>query len=167
MDHKRLGIIILGISVILAVIIIFLMNNLTVEAEERGCYNNQGCFKIESALSVTHFIFGFIGFVFALGFYLLIFSKGEKAFVAAIEQSKNKELEGEKFNLISQGLDEYEKKVLKAVKDQDGITQNTLRLRVDMSKAKLSYVLKDLEKREFITKEKRGKTHAVFLKKNI
>ena len=53
------------------------------------------------------------------------------------------------------------------MRDQEGITQNTLRLRVDMSKAKLSYVLRDLEKRDLITKVKKGKTHAVFLKKNM
>mgnify|MGYP000359670413 CR=1 FL=1 len=62
MDNKKLGIVILVISVILSVIIIFLMNNLTTEAQEMGCFENEGCMRIESTLSVTHFIFGFIGF---------------------------------------------------------------------------------------------------------
>jgi DNA-binding transcriptional ArsR family regulator len=167
MDNKKLGIIILGISIVLAIIIIFLMNNLTTEAQEMGCFENEGCMRIESTLSVTHFIFGFIGFVFALGFYLIFFSKGEKAIVDAIKETKDQTLATEKFDLISQGLDEYEKKTLKAVKDQEGITQNTLRLRTNMSKAKLSYVLKDLEKKELVIKEKKGKTYSIFLKKNI
>ncbi|NQV92013.1 winged helix-turn-helix transcriptional regulator [Candidatus Woesearchaeota archaeon] len=167
MDNKKLGIIFLVISIVLIIILVQLMSGLNTKAKELGCFENSGCIKIESSFSITHFAFGFIGFILALGFYLIFFSKDEKAFVEAIEKSKNKELEGDKFELISKGLDEYEKMVLKAVKDQDGITQNTLRLRTNMSKAKLSYVLRDLEKKEFIIKDKKGKTNAIFLKKNI
>jgi len=167
MDNKKLGIIFLIISVILAIILIQLIGGLNTQVKELGCFDNKGCINVESALSVTHFAFGFIGFILALGFYLIFFARGEKAFVQAIEETKNKELEGEKFELITKGLDDYEKNALKAVKDQDGITQNTLRLRTNMSKAKLSYVLRDLEKREFITKVKKGKTYAIFLRKNI
>ena len=65
------------------------------------------------------------------------------------------------------GLDSFEKKAMKAVKEQDGITQNTLRIRTDMSKAKLSYVLQDLEERGLIKRVKKGKTLAVFLKENL
>ena len=61
-------------------------------------------------------------------------------------------------------LDSYEKKVMKAVKEHDGITQNILRLRTDMSKAKLSYVLQELEKRSLIKRIKKGKTLQVFLR---
>ena len=53
---------------------------------------------------------------------------------------------------------------MKAIKEQDGITQNTLRLRVDMSKAKLSYVLQELEKRNLIKRIQKGKTLAIYLK---
>ena len=56
-------------------------------------------------------------------------------------------IEKQKFEIILKALDSFEQKVMKAIKEQDGITQNTLRLRVDMSKAKLSYVLQELEKR--------------------
>ena len=69
--------------------------------------------------------------------------------------------------MILKGLDNYEKKVMNAVKEQEGITQNTLRIRTDMSKAKLSYVLQDLEKRGLIKRIKKGKTLAVFFKENF
>jgi len=167
MDNKKLGIIFLVISVVLLIILIQLMGGLNKKAQELGCFDNSGCIKVESVLSITHFAFGLIGFILALGFYLLFFSKGEKAFVQAIEESKSKELEGEKFELITKGLDDYEKRALNTIKDQEGITQNTLRLRTNMSKAKLSYVLRDLEKRGFITKERKGKTYAIFLKRNV
>ena len=167
MDNKKLGVVLLVMSIILAGILIQLMGGLNAKAQELGCFDNEGCIKVESALSITHFAFGFIGFVLALGFYLLLFTSGEKAFVQAIEDTKNKQLETDKFELITKGLDDFEKKAILAVKDQEGITQNTLRLRTNMSKAKLSYVLKDLEKRDLIVKEKKGKTNQIFLKKNI
>ena len=72
--------------------------------------------------------------------------------------------EDERFEIILKALDDYEKKVLKAVREQDGITQNTLRLRTDMSKAKLSYVLQELEKRNLIKRSPKGKTLEVFLR---
>ena len=53
---------------------------------------------------------------------------------------------------------------LKKTKEQEGITQNTLRFKVDMSKAKLSYVLQDLEKRGLIKRVKKGKTFEVYTK---
>ena len=94
--------------------------------------------------------------MFGLGFFILLFDKDDK-----LAKRIN---EDERFEIILKALDDYEKKVLKAVREQDGITQNTLRLRTDMSKAKLSYVLQELEKRNLIKRSPKGKTLEVFLR---
>ena len=65
------------------------------------------------------------------------------------------------------GLDEDEKKVLTAVKEQDGISQSTLKYRTDLSKTKLSVILSQLEKKGLIAKVKKGKTNDIFLKKAL
>ncbi len=165
MLSKKLGIIIIIISVLIGVIIFNVISRLSIVATELGCYpNTPECVKVENFLSFSHISIGIIAFLFALGVYLIFFSKGEEAILNRLEENKNKELGEEKFNIILKALDEYEKKVLKAVKEQDGITQNTLRLRTDMSKAKLSYVLQELEKRNLIKRVKKGKTLAVYLR---
>jgi uncharacterized membrane protein len=61
-------------------------------------------------------------------------------------------------------LDPFEQKVIEAIREQNGITQNTLRLRTNMSKSKLSIVLKELERRELIKRVGKGKTLSVFLR---
>jgi len=100
----------------------------------------------------------------ALGVYLIFFEKSQKEIVRTLENQKKIQTEEEKFSILLKGLDAEEKKVIKAVKDQDGITQQTLRLRTDLHKSKLSIVLDGLEKKGLIKKAPKGKTNQIFLK---
>ena len=167
MDHKKLGGVLLALAIILLVIFLFIIRSLNQEIEALGCYPNTGCQKIETRLSITHFAFGAFGFLFALGFYLLFFSKGEEAIVRRLEQDTQRKLGEEKLSILLKGLDEFEKKAFLAVRKQDGITQNPLRLRVDMSKAKLSQVLSGLEKKNLIKREPQGKSLAIYVKERM
>jgi uncharacterized membrane protein len=164
MNNKKVGLVLLVIGILVAIIITQLVFKLNSNAEEAGCFGDEACGVIEYQLDIAHFAFGLIGFILALGFYLLFFSKGEQEILNRLEENKAKRSNEEEFNLILKGLGSYEKKVLGAIREQNGITQNTLRIRTDMSKAKLSYVLKDLEEKNLVKREKKGKTLAVFLK---
>jgi uncharacterized membrane protein len=122
------------------------------------------------------FIIGTVAIVFTigLGIYLILFSKTSKSFettqkdiLKKIDTTKKVELKEDKFKILLTGLDDDEKKVIKAVKDQDGISQSTLKYRTDLSKTKLSMVLSQLEKKGLIAKVKKGKINNVFLKKAL
>ena len=164
MENKKLGAMFIIISLVFVTFLFYFNSNLSSESDTLGCNVNEGCVGVENSISITHIGFGFFGFMLALGFYILFFSKSEERILKRLEEHKNERTEEEKFNLILKALGSYEKKVLKAVKEQDGITQNTLRLRTNMSKAKLSYVLQELEKRNVIKRNRKGKTLEVFLK---
>lgn len=164
MENKKLGILMVAISLVFLVFLIYFSNALSVKYVEIGCFQTEECKEIHGVLSVTHIGFGFFGFMLALGFYLLFFNKTEEKILKRLEDDKNKKIGEEKFDIILKALDEYEKKVLKAVKEQDGITQNTLRLRTNMSKAKLSYVLQELEKRGLVKRVSKGRTLEVWLR---
>ncbi len=164
MENKRLGILFLIFSMVFMLFLFYFSMGMNKKSNALGCYVNQECATISSFLSATNVGFGFFGFMFGLGFYLLFFNKTENRILERLEEEKNKKIGEERFEIILKALDPYEQKVLKAVKEQEGITQNTLRLRTDMSKAKLSYVLQELEKRNLIKRIQKGKTLEVWLR---
>jgi len=164
MENKKLGLILIIIALFVGGLIVYYTSLLSNQAQALGCFPNSECFAIEKGLSMSHLAIGIFSFILALGFYLLFFNKTEKAILEKLEKEKEEKIEDAKFEMLMKALDPYEQKVLKAVKEQDGITQNTLRLRIDMSKAKLSYVLQELEKRGIIKRVDKGKTLAIYLK---
>ncbi len=105
-----------------------------------------------------------LGGLLALGLYLLLFDKGQRAIVTALEEQKRLKLDEERFAILLKGLNTEERAVLTAVKEQDGITQHTLRLRTDLHKSKLSITLDSLEKKGLVARATKGKTKQVFLK---
>ena len=167
MNNKKVGVFISVITLFLLGVFVLVIQSLNQEIEALGCFQQAGCRMIETSLSVIHFAFGAFGFLFALAFYLLVFSKGEEAIVERLEKDTERKLGEEKYAILSKGLNEFEKNVLKVVREEQGITQNMLRLRVDMSKAKLSQVLQELEKKGLVKREPKDKTFQVFLKERL
>lgn len=167
MENKKLGFIILSISVIASILAYGFMGILNKQTNALQCYPTNECQRVESLLGLSHISIGLISFIGALGVYLLFFSTSEEAIMARLEEEKNKNIEQDKFELILKSMDENEKKVLKAIKEQAGITQSTLKYRVDLSKAKISQVLTDFEKKNLVKRELKGKTFAVYLTENF
>ena len=167
MNSKRVGIVLLVVSIILFIIAALVYQDLSQKSLDTGCFSSPDCQPIQKSFSIVNLGFGAFGFIIALAFYLLFLSKGDEAIVSHLKKEKEKLSNEEKFSILLLGLDEFEKKVIQAVKKQDGITQNTLRLRTDMSKAKLSQELTNLEKKGLIKPEQQKKTLAIFLKINF
>lgn len=164
MENKKLGVLLIIFSLIFGIFLYYFSQNLSMKQEQLNCKPSQECLAIDKTISFTHLAFGFFGFMFSLGFYLLFFNKTEKAILMRLEEEKERKIGEEKFDLILKALDPYEKKVMSTVREQNGITQNTLRLKTNMSKAKLSYVLQELERRDLIKRIEKGRTLQIFLK---
>ena len=164
MENKKLGIILVILSLVVGGILFYYNLQLISQSEEEGCFSGSDCKIIEKNLSMSHLAVGIFSFIFALGVYLLLFNKTDEKIFSRLEDEKNKKVRDEKFGYILKALDPFEQKVIKAIKEQSGITQSTLRLRLDMSKAKLSYVLQELERRNLIKRTQKGKTLAIYLK---
>ena len=164
MENKKLGVLLVIISLVFGFFMIYYNLNMNKKSSEIGCNMADGCENVQQLLTITNIGFGFFGFMLALGFYLLFFNKTEERILNRLEDQKNAQIEEERFSIILKALDEYEKRVMQLVKEQDGITQNTLRLRANLSKAKLSYVLQELEKRGLVKRIPKGKTLEIHLR---
>ena len=173
MDNKKLGTIMLILGIIIGITIFtikyredVLINQFI--ADQGSCFLDDGmCLHADRDL--TFYIIGWIfsATLVALASYVLFFDKSQKEILNTLGNQKKMQIDGEKFDILLKGLDVNEKKVIQAVKDQDGITQQTLRLRTDMHKSKLSIVLDGLEKKGLIARKEKGKTKQVFLKINL
>ena len=164
MDARKLGLTILVITVLLAAVVFFLFAKLKSQEIELGCSPSSACKSIEQSLSITHLAVGVLAFALALGFYLLFFVPDQNSVFKKLEEASRKRLEEEKFSILLKALDGFEKEVMIAVKNQEGITQSSLKFKTSLSKAKLSQVLQDLEKKELISRKKKNKTYEVYLR---
>ncbi len=77
------------------------------------------------------------------------------------KQTKDRE-----YNILRKALSEDEKKILDEIKKAREITQDSLRFRLNWSKAKISTILTNLDKRGLIQRERTGKTYKVYLQKH-
>lgn len=71
----------------------------------------------------------------------------------------------EEYKIVRKALSEDEKAILDEIKKAGEITQDSLRFRLDWSKAKVSTILTNLDKRGLIQRERIGKTYKVYLQK--
>lgn len=69
----------------------------------------------------------------------------------------------DELEIIKRALSDDEKAVLDEIKRAGEITQDSLRFRLEWSKAKLSRILTNLDKLNIIQRERFGKTYKVFL----
>ena len=69
------------------------------------------------------------------------------------------------YNILKKMLSEDEKKVLGEIKKAGEITQDSLRFRLNWSKAKVSTILTNLDKKRIVQRERTGKTYKIYLQK--
>jgi len=174
METKKLGFLIVGLSVVLGFILFGFMNSLNAKSTQLNCNPTQECQQISSVLGVSHIVVGFFSFIFALGFYLLFFNKNEneilghyKQELESAKESMKQSVFDNKFETLMQAFNENEQKILRAIKEQEGITQSTLKYRTDLSKATISQVLTNFERKHLVYRKEKGKTFSVYLAKEF
>jgi hypothetical protein len=168
MDNRILG----GILIVAALFVGLLLYSLTTQLQlqsEASCdctsHQESGFCPHEERESLTPILGALlIGGLVALGGYLILFDKSQKEIAKILDKQKQTLDEEERFSILLKGLSSEERNVVQAVKEQDGITQQTLRLRTDLHKSKLSIILDSLEKKDLVRRASKGKTKTVHLK---
>jgi len=102
-----------------------------------------------------------------LGVYLIINDGTQRKILDELQKKRSQISADERREIVLSVLTKDEQKIILAVEQQPGISQATLRLRTDMSKAKLSQLLSALESRSIIVRIEDGKTNSVQLKRAL
>jgi len=167
MDNKNLGIILIIASLLIGGVVYTFHGALSQNAEAScTCGHSEGetCPMDDENYIQTYAGIFLIGVILSLGLYLLFFEKSQKEIMRTLKKQRINQNKDDKFNVLLMALDEDEKKIIKAVREQDGITQQTLRLRTSLHKSKLSILLDSLAKKNLISKEPFKKTNKIHLK---
>ncbi|MBI1969642.1 MarR family transcriptional regulator [Candidatus Woesearchaeota archaeon] len=166
MNNRKLGTVLLGLGLSAGTIFFLLQRQLS-RTNALLCTPTAECLSLNSYLTLTNIAIGIFVAILSLGFYLIFFEKGYEAILRRLEAEKNNMLKEDKWKIIMGLLDENERKVLEAIKGQEGITQTTLRLRTDLSKAAISSIVTEFEKKKLIAREKKGKTYSIYISEAI
>ena len=180
MNQKQIGAILIAVGVLLSVFV-FVMKaredaaiNLVIE-QRNSCYLDDGTCLHEDR-NLVPFIVGWAvsAAIVLFGLYLVFVGKTQQVLAehqlmvsSALAEARKVDSEKGKFDAFLAGFKKDEQDVIKAVKEQDGILQSTLRFRTGISKSSLSLILKSLESKSVISRKVSGKTNQVFLRKKF
>lgn len=167
MDNKKIGLTIIVLSIILFFILSSFMGGVENRATQASCYENKECKSLGTALNYSHLGVGIMFALFSLGVYLIFFSRNEQALLDKLEKEKDNFVREDKLKIIAMMLDKNEQKVFDVIKEQEGITQNMIRFKTDLSKGSVSQILSNFEKKNLVKREPNGKTYSVYLIKDI
>jgi|SRR3989344_1770308 len=151
MENKKLGIILIIISLVVGAMFIYFTLQLAEQSQELGCFDNKDCFAVERGLSVSHIAIGIFSFMLALGFYLLFFNKEKIIKQKEYDISKLNKEEKEVFLFIKENKDK-------------GVYQSNIVEHFNFPKSKVSRILDRLEQLGIIERKRRGMTNIIFLK---
>jgi DNA-binding MarR family transcriptional regulator len=178
MNQKTIGILILIAGVFLLSFTFFTKDNEdryieNIIKETGSCFLSDGTclhddrnliyYFLGSGLSIALIVFGFyVSFIDKTQDKL---RKHQIEVSNALLDSKKNDLKKEQIDAFLSAFSEDEKKILKIIIEEDGITQSTLRYKTDYSKTALSLFLKNLEERNIISRIPHKKTNKLFMKK--
>lgn len=180
MNQKQIGTILIAVGVLLS-IFVFVMKaredaaiNLVIQ-ERNSCYLDDGTCLHEDRNLVPFIVGWSVSVALVLfGLYLVFVDKTQQVLAehqlkvsSALAQARKVDSEKSKFDAFLSGFGDDEQKVIKAVKEQDGILQSTLRFRTGISKSSLSLILKSLADKGIVSRKVSGKTNQVFLRKKF
>ncbi len=69
----------------------------------------------------------------------------------------------EKLSVVEKLLEEDEKRVMKIIADNEGVTQDSIHFKTGFSASKVSLIIKKLEEKDLIYRERFGRTFRIYL----
>ena len=103
------------------------------------------------------------GFLNVIGLLIAVFVGFIVSLKVKLSQKKEEHLD--ELSIIQKALSNDEKKVIEEIKKAGEITQDSLRFRLNWSKAKISAIVNNLDRMNLVQRERQGKTYNILLSK--
>ncbi len=150
-------VVLIVLVVVIGYFLMFLIMSLLLQPTQTpmmNMMNNMMGTNIMSFSTPNSIIINLVSLAFALG----------SGFFTSLYLFRTKS-EDKNYNILRKALSDDEKKILDEIKRAGEITQDSLKFRLNWSKAKISTILTNLDKRNLIQRERTGKTYKVYLQK--
>ncbi len=167
MERKKLGLIVLSFSIFVGIVLYILISQLQAQSVALNCSVSSDCIRVDQSLNLSHIAVGLVVALFSFGIYLLTFHRGSDEILARLDAAALRDERTLRLDTIMKVLDPAPAKVLSTIVASEGITQHMLVVRTGFSKALVSQIVSDFEKKGLLHREVRGKSYAIYLKKEI
>jgi uncharacterized membrane protein len=159
MENKKVGLLILGIS-LLIVVIILIFNQALKEIVNTSCgmLEHYNCPMYNTITQQTYLALAIAGMLFIVGIFLMISKPAEKIIIRKVKENKPKKI----LNVSKLKLEE--KQVLNFIKENKAVFQADLIEKTGFGKAKMTRIIDRLEGNGFVERKRRGLTNVVVMK---
>ncbi len=158
MENKKVGLLIIGISLLIIVIILIFNIGLR-DVISASCSHGPSCGMYNAVRVQTGISLAIAGFVFLIGLFL-VFSKPEERIV--VKKIKGRE---RKKKLDLSRLDNDEKNVVRLLQLENGaMFQRDLMEKLETGKVKITRLLDKLEAEGLVERKRRGMNNIVVLR---
>lgn len=159
MENRKVGYLVLGISLIIAIIV--LLFNQTLNELAGGCSMVQqglSCPAHDAIPLQTYLSLSVVGILVIIGIFLVFNKPKDRIIIRKISDKKDKK------NIDVSELKTEEKEVFKLVQENKAVFQADLIDKTKYGKAKVTRILDRLEGRGLVERKRRGMTNVVVLR---
>ena len=158
MENKNVGWLIIGISVVIAVLV-WIFNISLRSIAGLSCTMGPTCPMYNTANVQMWVSLSIVAIVFIIGVVIMLTKPQEKIVIRKVREKE------QKIKVNMNGFDKEEKAVLKAIQAADGtIFQSDIVDKTGFSKVKVTRILDRLEGRQLIERKRRGMTNVVVMR---
>jgi uncharacterized membrane protein len=156
MENKKVGLIVIGIAILMAVIIL-IFNFTLKDMTSQSCSMGTSCSMYKAITIQTAVSFSIVAIIFIIGIVIFL-SKPKERVIVKFKTEKKKKL-----NL--QGLEQNEKNAITLLQKENGaMFQKDLMEKLNIGKVGITRLLDKLEAKQLIERKRRGMNNIVVLK---
>jgi uncharacterized membrane protein len=157
MENKKVGGLILGIGIAVA-IIVWIFNYSLKQIVDATCSHGNSCTMHTTMNAQLWLSWAIVAIILAVGLYITYSKPEEKIIIQKVKQKPTKK------KIDMSGLNKNEKKVIELLQKEKAIFQAELKEKLEIGKVGLTRLLDKLESKQLIERKRRGMNNVVVLK---